>query len=104
MPQVVSNRCQFGPALKCVRRMRVAHPVRRSPPQLLGKRGTCVGQDMGCRGEEPLHDCPQTLGRDPGLAIEAAKHGRGGVPLRWRHGETTLSQMPVQTTTRQPWQ
>ena len=40
----------FGTALKRVGRMRVAHPVRRSPPQLLGKRGIRVGQDIGRRG------------------------------------------------------
>lgn len=104
VPQLVSHRRQFGPALKRVGRRRVAHPVRRGPPQLLGKRGIRVGQDIGRCGEEPLHDCPQPLGRDADLAIEAAEQRRGGVPLRWRHGEAPLSQVPVQNTTRQPWQ
>ena len=56
--------------------MCMAHPVRRGPPQFFGQRRIRVGQDIGRCGEEPLHDCPQPLGRDADLAIEATEQRR----------------------------
>lgn len=71
-----------------------------SLPKLTGRR-FLFRQDVGRRHKETLYDRPRPIGCDAGFVIKAAEQRRGGVPLRRRHGNASLGQVPVQNPTRQ---
>ena len=96
MPQVVPYRRQLSPAPKRVSRMRVPHPVRRRPLQLLGQSRIHFGEDSSRSREEPSHDRPQPLRRDTGLSLEAADQWRRRIPARRRHRKPPLEELSIE--------
>ena len=99
MPQVVAHGGQFGSTLQRVSRMRMPHPMRGGPAQLLGESRTVLADYFGGRSKEALHDGPQACPVDGGLSRKAGHQRCCWLPLRGRGRQAPLHEVAIQRRT-----